>query len=76
MAGDGGAKQANKNEGPVSGYKTESHTLEEIEDGKFRISHEFNGKGSCPHDPRHNSTAIFTGKCNVNQYKCFEAALN
>ena len=33
----------------------------EEDDGKFRINHEFSGKGSCPHDPRHNSTAIFTG---------------
>ena len=43
-----------------SGYINESQDPEEHE-GKFRINHEFAGKGSCPHDPRHNSTAIFTG---------------
>jgi hypothetical protein len=32
-----------------------------IDDGKFSMKHEFSGKGFCPHDPKHNSTAIFTG---------------
>ena len=41
-------------------YNNELQDGEE-DDGKFRINHEFSGKGSCPHDPRHNSTAIFTG---------------
>ena len=43
-----------------SEYNGVSQDPEEHE-GKFRINHEFSGKGSCPHDPRHNSTAIFTG---------------
>ena len=42
-------------------YNKESQAPEDHEEGKFRINHEFSGKGSCPHDPRHNSTAIFTG---------------
>ena len=41
------------------GYNSEPQESEE--DGKFRMNHEFSGKGSCPHDPQHNSTAIFTG---------------
>jgi len=32
-----------------------------IDDGILRLKHEFSGTGSCPLDPRHNSTAIFTG---------------
>ena len=43
-----------------TGLNDDSQTSEQHE-GKFRINHEFPGKGSCPHDPRHNSTAIFTG---------------
>ena len=43
------------------GYNSEPQDSNEYEEGKFRINHEFSGKGSCPHDPRHNSTAIFTG---------------
>ena len=43
------------------GYKSEPQDSDEYEEGKFRINHEFSGKGSCPHDPQHNSTAIFTG---------------
>ena len=31
----------------------------------FRMQHEFSGLGICPHDPRHNSTAIFAGKISV-----------
>ena len=27
------------------------------------LEKEFSGRGFCPYDPRHNSTAIFTGKC-------------
>ena len=26
------------------------------------VDEEFSGKGFCPYDPRHNSTAIFTGQ--------------
>jgi hypothetical protein len=33
-----------------------------IEHEEYRMHHEFSGKGYCPHDPKHNSTAIFTGK--------------
>ena len=33
-----------------------------IDDGILRLKHEFSGTGICPLDPRHNSTAIFTGK--------------
>ena len=40
-------------------YNNEQQDSEE--EGKFRMNHEFSGKGSCPHDPSHNSTAIFTG---------------
>ena len=29
--------------------------------GDVVVEEEFSGKGFCPHDPRHNSTAIFTG---------------
>ena len=26
------------------------------------VEREFSGKGFCPYDPRHNSTALYTGK--------------
>ncbi len=29
---------------------------------RFQVKHEFSGKGFCPYEPRHNSTAIFTGE--------------
>ena len=32
-----------------------------VDHEEYRLHHEFSGKGYCPHDPRHNSTAIFTG---------------
>ena len=37
---------------------------EEDEEGGpfFRMKQEFSGTGICPHDPRHNSTAIFAGE--------------
>jgi len=31
------------------------------DDGSFKMQHEFSGRGFCPYDPKHNSTAIFTG---------------
>ena len=34
----------------------------ETEDSSFKMQHEFSGRGFCPYDPKHNSTAIFTGK--------------
>ena len=30
--------------------------------GQLKVDKEFSGKGFCPYDPRHNSTAIFAGK--------------
>jgi semaphorin 6 len=35
---------------------------EENEKEEFKVKHEFSGKGFCPYDPKHNSTAIFTGE--------------
>ena len=32
-----------------------------IDDGILRMKHEFSGRGLCPLDPKHNSTAIYTG---------------
>ncbi len=42
----------------------DSTTLDEDsnEEAFFKAKHEYSGKGFCPYDPRHNSTAIFTGK--------------
>ena len=59
----GSSKSAKTTETSKSsvGYNSEPQDPEEYEEGKFRINHEFSGKGSCPHDPSHNSTAIFTG---------------
>lgn len=34
----------------------------EVSSSGLRMKLEFPGKGFCPHDPRHNSTAIFAGK--------------
>lgn len=31
------------------------------EDDGVAVDEEFSGKGFCPYDPRHNSTAIYTG---------------
>ena len=42
-------------------YTTTSTTLvAESEVGGLTLEEEFSGKGFCPHDPRHNSTAIFS----------------
>lgn len=38
-----------------------TNTTKLIDDGILRLKHEFSGIGSCPLDPKHNSTAIFTG---------------
>jgi len=40
---------------------TTTSTPELIDDGILRMKHEFTGRGICPLDPRHNSTAIYTG---------------
>ena len=42
---------------------TTSTPVELIDDGILRMKHEFTGRGICPLDPRHNSTAIYTGMC-------------
>ena len=42
-------------------YTTTSPTsVAESEVGGLTVEEEFSGKGFCPHDPRHNSTAIFS----------------
>ncbi len=48
----------------AAGNEVGEEEEEEEEDGGalFRPRHEFSGKGFCPYDPRHNSTAIFTGE--------------
>ena len=38
------------------------HYGHEATTGQLKVEKEFSGKGFCPYDPRHNSTAIFTGK--------------
>ena len=35
--------------------------VEEEELPYFQMKHEYSGLGICPHDPRHNSTAIYAG---------------
>ena len=35
---------------------------------EYWMHHEFSGKGYCPHDPKHNSTAIFTGMKSLDSF--------
>ena len=37
------------------------------DDGSFKMQHEFSGRGFCPYDPKHNSTAIFTGETEMRE---------
>ena len=39
---------------------TSPASVAESEVGGLTVEEEFSGKGFCPHDPRHNSTAIFS----------------
>ena len=47
---------------PVVTKKVTRSADDEDEAPFFRMQHEFSGLGICPHDPRHNSTAIFAGR--------------
>ena len=47
------------------GSKVAKASLGPVEDQEelpyFQMKHEYSGLGICPHDPRHNSTAIYAG---------------
>jgi len=54
------ASNGNKAAKAVDVAKAELKDDDEEEGGPFfQMKHEFSGTGICPHDPRHNSTAIF-----------------
>lgn len=44
-----------------SNNNNNNFTLDDGDQDKFLVESEFAGRGYCPHDPLHNSTAIFTG---------------
>ena len=54
-------KTSNSTNSASTTTTTETSTPELIDDGILRMKHEFSGRGVCPLDPRHNSTAIYTG---------------
>ena len=46
----------------IGGKSKDVSDAEAEEDSSFKMQHEFSGRGFCPYDPKHNSTAIFTGE--------------
>lgn len=41
----------------------------------YEVTREFSGKGYCPYDPRHNSTAIYAGKRHNWEFLAFYCVL-
>lgn len=33
-----------------------------LQDGDYAMEKEYEGRGLCPYDPDHNSTAVYSGK--------------
>ena len=54
-------KTASSDNNTTSATVTTTSQPQLIDDGILRKKHEFDGTGVCPLDPRHNSTAIFSG---------------
>lgn len=39
-----------------------------FQDGDYVMEKEYEGKGLCPYDPDHNSTAVYSGKQNLQPW--------
>jgi semaphorin 6 len=44
-----------------AGNSSKDEEDEDNDGTRFTVRHDFSGKGFCPYDPKHNSTAIFSG---------------